>query len=156
MISFSQIFKKIVNFVRSLQGSPTPPPIKPSVQSSGYIRPGKVFIHSYADVEHDRIPRLVLIVSFKRGPTGMFVSSRNNLLVCCFKLTDNVKLMRVVLKHLYQNAALSSYKHIRTVLIKLFGKKNCRTYMLHKMRNLHEVKFSPVNFPSDEPDPYSE
>jgi hypothetical protein len=148
---FSKLFLKILEFLKNLQGPKKKPVLSPKVSSGSSTRPGDLFIFNY----EDGIPRLVLIVAFERGPNGMFVSKKDNLLVCCFKLTGNEELMRVVIKSLYKNTRACSYENIKKNLIKLFGKENCRTYKIHKMRNLKEVHLSPVDFPN-ESDPYAE
>lgn len=90
--------------------------------------------------------RVVFIVSNKRGPSGKFISTRNNLLNSCYRI-DNIspETLEVILKVLYKNRKRSDYYKLLPFFENVFGKRwgQYRTYNMAKISSYYEIYYKP-------------
>lgn len=102
--------------------------------SSGYISPGDVLRFSYnAELVN------VLVVSTGRG-NGMFLSGRNNLLLTCFKLDDGSEsVLRILIRSIYKDRGIATYRIIQKSLKSILGAKNFRTYNMQRISGLSKI-----------------
>lgn len=116
----------------NVKGSASPIPA-----SIGFISPGDVLSFRYETGTHYRT---VLIVSIDRGP-GTFISTRGNLLIACFRLDwAHPEILKIVLKEVYKKRSISNYYKLLKAMNLIFGTSNFRSYMLSKMRYVHEIQ----------------
>lgn len=109
--------------------------ITPVPRSYSFFSPGQVINFNY-----DGTPNIWgLVVEVERGP-GIFISTRWNKLVCVFKLNDSDReTVKLVLKTIYKDRRLATYKNVINGLSAIFGSNSFRTYNLTKMGRLMEV-----------------
>ena len=102
--------------------------------SSVYISPGDVLRFSYnAELVN------VLVVSTGRG-NGMFLSVRNNLLLTCFKLDDGSEsVLRILIRSIYKDRGIATYRIIQKSLKSILGAKNFRTYNMQRISGLSKI-----------------
>lgn len=115
-------------------------------KSSGYISPGDVLTFSYPG--SGRV--YVFVVKVKRGP-GMFLSSKGNMLLACFKLTStSSEISAKVLKTLYKNRRVASYKNVQRGLLAIFGSGSFRTYNLQNANGMHKIIINIEKLPKED------
>lgn len=103
-------------------------------KSSGYISPGDVLRFSY-----DSELVNVLVVATKQG-NGMFLSTRNNMLISCFKLDESPEVvLNIILRSIYKDRGIATYQIIQKSLKSILGKKSYRTYKLQGMVDLKKI-----------------
>jgi len=130
--------KRLTDILQGLiQQGVIPKSIAVSPKSKFSITPGDVFAFKY---RRSRLYRLMIIMQVKRGP-GMFISTRNNLLVCGFKLNELKDSTGILLNRLYKNRLSSDYYLIKRLYSHLFGLENFRTYKLSDMHVMKEIFF---------------
>ena len=109
--------------------------ITPVPKSYSYIRPAQILNFKYpksGDIWG-------MVVEVERGP-GIFISTRGNKLVCVFKLTNSSpETVNFVLKTIYKDRRLATYKNVINGLSAIFGTNSFRTYNLSKMDRIVEV-----------------
>ena len=121
--------------------------------STGYIEPGGILFFRYYLPPTQAGPRgaqprpgshqqrVVLVVRNRRTSSGVFTSTRNNVLLSCFRLEGNSELItNTIVENLYKKRRRASYwGKIKTSLIKILGKGNYRTYNTQNMKQTHKV-----------------
>lgn len=117
----------------NLSSPPKLTPISPT-----FLNPGDLVFLKY---DRDLFFRVVLVVSNKKG-SGVFLSSRGNLLVSCFQLNVSPEITSVILNKLYKNRVLASYRTITSGLRSLLGKDRYRTFKLNNIRELYTLKIN--------------
>jgi len=103
-------------------------------KSTGYISPGDVlqFVYNGEMVN-------VLVVTVSRGP-GMFLSTRSNILLACFKLDDiSESVLKIIIRSIYKDRGLASYKIIQKSLKSILGEKSFRTYNIQGIVELKKI-----------------
>lgn len=111
---------------------------KPVPRSVGYISPGDVLVLRY-----NGSYEVVLVVANKRSSSGIFLSSRNNILLSCFSLsTKSPQIINLVLDNLYKNRKVASYQNIKSNLSVILGVSSYRTFKLNKVSNLQTLRMS--------------
>ena len=112
-------------------------------RSAGFISPGDVLSFVYPG--SGRV--FVFVVKVKRG-NGLFISTRGNILVACFKLTSvSPEISSNVLKTLYKNRRFADYANVSNGLLAIFGSNSFRTYKLSEMSDLNEVSIEKEKLP---------
>jgi hypothetical protein len=103
-------------------------------KSTGFISPGDVlrFVYSGQLVN-------VLVVQIDRGP-GIFLSTQDNKLLACFKLDDSSEsVLKIIIRSIYKDRGLASYKIIQKSLNSILGPASFRTYNFNKIGNLTKI-----------------
>jgi len=133
MANFSDEIKEtLLNLGQSAEGAVARKP------HSGFM-PGDIVLFNYPPLSEQR---MTLVVSNKRG-SGIFISSRGNKLVSCFRLNDaSSEILPIILQNLYKNRKKASYSGILKGLSALLGSRNYRTYKLNNMRHLYNVNLN--------------
>jgi len=81
----------------------------------------------------------VLVVTVSRGP-GMFLSTRSNILLACFKLDDiSESVLKIITRSIYKDRGLASYKIIQKSLKSILGEKSFRTYNIQGIVELKKI-----------------
>jgi hypothetical protein len=123
--------------------------LKRNPVSSSAIKPGDVLVFNYFYIDklsrNRKNERLVLVVKSKRASTGVFTSSRGNILLSCFNLGFKSEgTITIILDQLYKNSKDSSYTKINENQINglkaLLGIHNYRTFKFSNMKNLFKVR----------------
>lgn len=104
-------------------------------KSTSYISSGDVLRFSYRGQLVN-----VLVVSTKIwSKNGIFLSSRNNILLSCYKLDDvgedesdtaSSAILKKILTALYNNRGIAQYKYALAVIGDVVGEDNFKTYNL--------------------------
>jgi len=105
-----------------------------SIRESSYlgVQPGDLILFSYEGVN-----RLGLVTKSKRAVRGLFLSSRNNLLMNIYLLDSITQSMFVlVVNNLYKNRIRCTYKNTPRILSAFLGKNNFRTFNVAKTSNI--------------------
>ena len=108
--------------------------------STGAITPGDILHFTYVDGEV-----VVLVVARKISKAGIFISTRGNRLMSCFKLVGkSATTINLIVNALYKNRVLSSYTLLTSYVIQaglraLLGKQSYRTYNTSKIEHLRKV-----------------
>lgn len=114
-------------------------------KSSGFISPGDVLRFGYNSELVN-----VLVVATKRG-NGMFLSTKSNMLVSCFKLDESSEsVLRILLRSIYKDRGLANYYIIQKSLKSILGKKNFRTYNVTSMSGLTRVEIDKSRLRTEE------
>lgn len=113
-------------------------------KSPNSITPGDLVFFDYPifpySITDPVKPRFTLVVSINRAPGGIFRSTRNNLLLSCFKVPYwNEQIMMEIINRLYKNRRRCNYYPIIRGLTALFGTDAFRTYDVKKMRHFSEI-----------------
>lgn len=114
-------------------------------KSTGYISPGDVlrFVYTGQIVN-------VLVVQVDRGP-GIFLSTQDNKLLACFKLDDSSEsVLKIIIRSIYKDRGLASYKIIQKSLKAILGPANFRTYNFNKIGNLTKISIEKQKLILDE------
>jgi len=82
---------------------------------------------------------IALVVATRRG-NGHFISSQNNLLVSCYKLSQYSSIVEVAIKTLYKRRSRAHYDYVKSRLRMFFPTDTFRTYKLRNMQNLHRIE----------------
>lgn len=136
--------KQIKRFISKALGGSTVV-IRPAIKSVEAVAPGDVYLFRYhlnpKGGTFTRGQRVVLIVSNNRGPMGSFVSTRNNLLLSCFRLNEGEeKIGELLVENLYKNRDKCNYYKIKESLMAILGTDSYRTYkfnsQLYEFREL--------------------
>lgn len=118
-------------------------------KSVGYITPGSLLFFTYNDDGFLK-DRLALVVSNLRG-NGIFISTKYNRLISCFRLTDvSPETGAIILRHLHRNRRVHNYYFLTDALQPIFPKDSYRTYNISKIDNLHKVKITKNLLPNFE------
>lgn len=96
--------------------------------------PGDILLFNY-----DKVDRICLVVSSKRGPLGKFISTRNNPLINCFILNLSLPSSVVLFKILFKNRVACRYKTVPKLLFHAIGENKFKTFNLNKINNLTEL-----------------
>lgn len=107
-----------------------------------HFAPGDIIYFSYPeDGKGPLKQRIALIVSCNRGPTGLFISTRYNLLLMCFELDSKFDaLIKVIVRTLYKRRRKSNYYKVIKTLTEFLSVENARTYDLKKMRGMYQIE----------------
>ena len=86
---------------------------------------------------------IAVVVSNKRTKSGVFLSSKRNLLLSAFKIyRPNSGVINLILNSLYNHRERSTYRSIKTGLGLILGLSEYRTYDLGKVVHFHILKVS--------------
>ena len=107
--------------------------------STAAIFPGDILTFKYGGETV-----MCLVVANQRTKIGLFISSKFNVLVSCFKIGGkSPTTLNLILDALYKNRVLASYQVLNqstyTGMMALLGKDSYRTYMLNSMQGLRKV-----------------
>lgn len=113
-------------------------------KSTANISPGDFLLFKYPlypyDTQAPLEERFVIVVSSDRTTQGLFVSTRKNILLICFKLPFwNEQTMSAIIDRLHKNRRRCNYYTIKQGLQALLGIKSCRTYDTKKIQHLNEI-----------------
>lgn len=143
MNKYEKYYQSIGNYLKDINHA-NPEDIGTIPKSAGFISPGAVLSFVYPG--SGRV--FVFVVKVKRGH-GLFISSRGNKLIACFKLTTaSPEISSKVLKTLYKNRRAASYENVQRGLAAIFGSNSFRTYNLANARDLNEILIEPKKLPS--------
>ena len=101
--------------------------VSPSLASSGDL-----LMFSYAGSR--AMDRVVLVVGNRKG-SGVFLSTKRNLLLSAFQLSADTEILRIIIKKLYKRKDIARYDKIIAGLSAILGRSNYRTFMLSKISN---------------------
>ena len=125
-----------------------------------FIKVGSLIAFTYLGKEYT-----AYVISTKRTSTGLYISSRRNLLVTCLVVDLTEVSTQITLSRIYKKGKLSSYSTIKqkssqledavstyfkdiakknklTIDFALFGKQNFRTFKVKNIRYLNNLKLS--------------
>jgi hypothetical protein len=113
-------------------------------KSSSYISPGDVLRFSYSG----ELVNVLVVKTAIWSPNGMFISSQANPLISCYKLDDvaeeledevSAGILKKILKAIYRNRDVASYKKVLIPLGDIIGENNFKTYNLQKCSTIAKI-----------------
>jgi len=140
-LAMAKFSKELRNFLVSTGR----PEIRTGRQAAQYLRkiPASPFYISAGHIlafRYGLSTVIALIVSTGRG-NGLFISTRHNPLVTVFRLEGvSDVILKEIVKSLYRNPRLASYRKVVGTLRAILGKDRFRTFNLRKMSGIHQVE----------------
>ena|SRR3990167_11034879 len=110
--------------------------------SLGYLMQGDLIMFQYLGGEYGkRLPHLFRIALVVINDTGSisYVSLQKNLLLTCFNMDYSPDIVKVLLQKFYKNRKKSFYRGIKPLMIRLFGSREYRSFILNKMINVYKI-----------------
>ena len=145
MVIFSKETRKFLEILESDASRSLQKVMAPIPASASRFVPGDVLIFRYyvGAGKGSRSQKTILIVYTRRGD-GVFMSTKNNLLVTCFKLTGaqarSDVIIGAIVDNLYKKRRKASYYGlIKESLKSLLGVNNFRTYKIERMRGIYKL-----------------
>tara|TARA_R110000850_G_scaffold109890_1_gene222984 strand:- start:483 stop:917 length:435 start_codon:yes stop_codon:yes gene_type:complete len=129
--------KEVLNFLKEI-GGPVKKRMTPITPSASTMGAGDVLLFNYkhrGEVGKLEADRLFLVLTIRRAKTtGIFTSTKANILVFGMNLNSNSAAVGIVLENLYMKRRRPSYYGlIKEALIALLGKNSFRTYNIQSM-----------------------
>lgn len=136
--------KETLKFIQEI-GQLAATRIGPIGKSAGFISPGDILIFNQVpggrqkSYPSDNMNPIVLVVSNQRGK-GMFVSTRDNLLLSCYHINHiSPELAISIIKVLYKNRRSSDYYRISISGLQAYLGDNYRTYNFDYITSLNKL-----------------
>ena len=96
------------------------------------ISPGEILRLNYPTSGN----KTILVVSSERGPGGHFRSTKGNMLLCCFELSEDSIVFDVILKLFHKNQGRCKYAYAPSFLKRIFGLSYFKTLKRSEIRNI--------------------
>ena len=103
------------------------------------LLPGDIVTFTYANGESTR---RLLVTGTNKAPSGKFLSSRSNYLLCCFEIQESLYSIIRILSFLYKNRIKSDYQQLPNTLKSVLGIKNFKTFNMSKIKEPYELEVS--------------
>lgn len=116
--------------------------VKLATGNAQLLKPGDIATFSYRG-DSFFTSRRFLVVSTGRNPTGKFISSRGNYLICAYDLTAKETLPGLVMIfNSFYKKRKSTYETLERFMSSLFGGSSFKTFDTKKMSSVFTLEIS--------------